>query len=209
MNKCRIVFADEHQFFIEALSDKLMRYSEIEIVKHLNKEADILSFLRKDKAIDIVISDLPTTGFNGMLMLKELRLTSPYTKVIFLSMYREPALIKTLLENGLWSYILKDSSFDEIKRCIDNAIHDKKYNCTQTQEILKKFALVEQNTKELTKREREILLYISMEVKNKKIADLLNVEVSTIESHKKNIMKKLGIESSMGLVKYAIKINLV
>ena len=118
-------------------------------------------------------------------------------------MLDSPEYISTALNHGAMGYILKDVPTDEIKTAIDHVMRGERYLCTGAKGSLAPTEGV--NRESLTSREQTILLQLAQGKSNKEVAAVLDISVRTVETHRKNIKRKLGISSTAGLTRYALE----
>ena len=165
---------------------------------------------------DIVIMDISMPDLNGVEATATIREEVPDTKVIALSMHSSRKIIDKMFASGASGYILKESAFDELYNAIQEV---DKGNFYLTPSIARMYVDSQDNVfkdiddipkyKEISRKEREVLQLVAEGVKTRIIAEKLNVSIKTIETHRRNIMKKLSIFSIAGLTKFAIKEGIV
>lgn len=200
----KILIIDNHEFILESVKNiitELNQFTEIETVNDPELALEKIKVL----APDIIISDYKMSEMNGLELVMNIRAFNKTSKIIILSMVDEGEVIETLIKQGINGYIHKESSIGNISKAIDVVIKGSNFFCVKTQEILKKHRVNNKPSFFLSKRELEILKLIVDEFKNKDIAKQLNISVSTVETHKKNLIKKLQVKTTVGLVKYAVK----
>jgi len=127
----------------------------------------------------------------------------PETRVVILSMHDSPEYISTALSHGARGYILKDVPTEEIHTAIETVMAGGEYLCTGAKGSLRPKICDGRET--LTSREQTILLELAQGQSNKDVANTLNISVRTVETHRKNIKRKLGISSTAGLTRYALE----
>jgi two-component system NarL family response regulator len=152
---------------------------------------------------DVILMDLNMPGLGGLSATEILLEKSPDTRILILSMHDSPEYISTALSHGAMGYVLKDVPTDEIKLAIDTVMKGEQYLCTGAAGSLKP---KDGETREsLTGREQTILLELAQGKSNKDVAQALEISVRTVETHRKNIKRKLGISSTAGLTRYALE----
>jgi DNA-binding NarL/FixJ family response regulator len=143
-------------------------------------------------------------GMNGLTTTELLLEARAETRVLVLSMHDSPEYITTALNHGAMGYVLKDVPTEEIKTAIDTVMQGQRYLCTGA-----KGSLIPDETSEareaLTGREQTVLLQLAKGRSNKEVAAVLEISVRTVETHRKNIKRKLGISSTAGLTRYAME----
>ncbi|WP_126970128.1 response regulator transcription factor [Gynurincola endophyticus] len=211
----RIFITDDHELYSEGLSLLLNREVDFEVVGTANS-ADQLKAALSDFTIDILLIDVHMPGNDEEELLKHIRSQHPNLKIIYLSVMRGTRYIHRLAKYQIQGYILKDTKVTELSEAI-RTVHNGGTYFTEDINILDK-SLEFRGTISiegkriddiLSKREIEILTLICQEYSNAQIAEKLFLSVSTIETHRKNLIAKLGVSNTVGLVKFAIKNNLI
>lgn len=200
----KVLIIDNHEFILESVKNLVLESGQIKEVETVNSPRLALEMIQ-DMLPDVIISDYKMDEMNGLELLINIRSFNKTSKIIMLSMVDEGEVIETLIQQGVNGYVHKESSIGNIAKALQRVTNDKQYYCVKTQEILKKHRSRNERSFFLSKRELEILKLIVDEVKNKEIALELNISVSTVETHKKNLIKKLGVKTTVGLVKYVVE----
>lgn len=209
----RILIADDHQIFIDGLKALLSNDKRFEVVAEANNGNDVLEQLEK-KEIDVVVLDVNMPEMNGIETTKIIAKKYPHISVLMLTMYNRKEFIIELLQAGASGYVLKNCSREELTEAIISVDKGKNYfsrDVTDTvMEGLKKMksGQSEINT-ELSKREIEILKLIVQEMTTKEIAEKLFISESTVETHRRNLISKLGVRNTAGLVRYAMENKII
>ncbi|MFT6791774.1 MAG: two-component system nitrate/nitrite response regulator NarL [Cellvibrionaceae bacterium] len=200
----RVMLVDDHPLFCEGVAARLKLSEDIEVVSIAQNGKECMETIN-DINPDVVLMDINMPDMNGMDVLEVLSDQKHITsKVIILSMHEDKEYIIRVIRNGAHGYMLKDISGDEMISAI-KAVHKGEKHFSQ--EITTILAHQDSRKSEniLTNREQLILRLISLGYNNKKIASELNNSVRTVETHKRNITKKLDINTTSGLVRYAIE----
>ena len=212
--KTRVIIADDHAIIREGLKNLLENkgVTVVAIAKN-GREAIDLTIAHEP---DIVMMDISMPDLNGVDATATIRRKVPKTKIIALSMHSGKTIIDKMFASGASGYILKESAFDELYDAIQEV---NKGNVYLTPSIARMY--VDSNkylfkslddistSKEISKKEREVLQLVAEGKKTRDIAEEMGVSIKTIESHRRNIMKKLSIFSIAGLTKFAIKEGIV
>jgi two-component system, NarL family, nitrate/nitrite response regulator NarL len=205
--KIRIMLADDHPLFIEGLSMMLRREPDFELCGIANNGREVLDMLPTTKP-DLILLDINMPKMNGLETIKYIRQSYPNVKIVMLSGYFDEAIIKEAKIKGANGYLLKSSQRDELIHTIKMVYSGALFATPQqenqvTGEFLAndKF-LVQFN---LTKRERELIQLIKNGMTNQEIAQNLHLSVYTVETHRKNIMQKLKLNSPGALMKFIIE----
>lgn len=198
--RTRVVIVDDHPMVAEGIEAILESYDDIEVVATLSNGREIVDRAR-DLDPDVILLDLNMPGVGGLTATEMLLEQRPGTRILILSMHDSPEYISTALGHGAMGYVLKDVPTDEIKVAIDKVMAGERYLCTGAKGSLEPSPDREQ----LTNREQTILLQLAQGKSNKAVALALDISVRTVETHRKNIKRKLGISSTAGLTRYALE----
>lgn len=209
----RILITDDHQLFREGIANLLSSSPQIEIVGQAENGQEAIEKARKLKP-DIVIMDLSLPIINGVDATRILHKELPETKVLVLSMHAEKNYIKEALEAGAYGYLFKDCTYDQLIEAINTVYQGKKYLSNKITEVLihdylNREEVTPDNDQSLSERESEILRLIAEGKSTREIADLLFISVKTVGTHKQHVLEKLNLQSTAGLIKYAIRKGIV
>ncbi|PWE33088.1 DNA-binding response regulator [Maritimibacter sp. 55A14] len=202
MTPIRILIADDHPMVVEGIRAILETYEDIEVIATLSSGQEVLDRFR-DLAPDVILLDLNMPGVSGLSATEIIQERTPGTRVLILSMHDSPEYITTALRHGAMGYVLKDVPTEELCVAI-RAVHaGRQYLCTGASARLK--PATADGREPLTSREQTILLELAQGKSNKEVALGLDISVRTVETHRKNIKRKLGISSTAGLTRYALE----
>ena len=200
----RVMLVDDHPLFCEGVSSRLKLSEEIEVVGIAENGKGCLEMI-DELSPDVVLMDINMPDINGMEALEEISESKEVSsKFIILSMHEDKEYIVRVIRNGAHGYMLKDVSGDEMIKAI-KAVHSGEKHFSQEVAAILAQQENEKSENVLTNREQLILRLISLGYNNKKIAQELKNSVRTVETHKRNITKKLDINTTSGLVRYAIE----
>ncbi len=204
----KVAIVDDHAVLRFGLNKLLSSIEGVEVVIEANNGKEFLELI-ENKEPDIAFMDLNMPVMNGFETIKTLKAKKRDIKTIVLSMNDNEQDFKILNDLGVDGYILKDADFDEIERAINTVNAGGKYF---SQELLLKF-IQTSNSKsvniELTKREIEVLECLCNGLSAKESAERLNISPRTVEKHRTELFAKTGTNSSIALVVYAMKNNLI
>ena len=160
---------------------------------------------------DIAVLDYSLPRINGMEATRQIRARLPKTEVLIFTMHDSEALIQELLKAGARGYLLKSDASRHLIAAIEAlAVHRPFFTAKVSEQLLDTFlAQPEREVSALTNRERGVVQLIAEGHTNKQIANILNISLKTVETHRSAIMRKLALSSSAGLVRYAIRNRLV
>ena len=198
----RIVIVDDHPMVAEGIQSILESYDDVEVIAVFGTGQDVIDRV-SDLEPDVILLDLNMPGIGGLTTTEILLERRPETRILILSMHDSPEYISSALSHGAAGYVLKDVPTDEIKRAIDAVMTGQRYLCTGAQGSLAPFRPGERE--QLTNREQAILLQLAQGKSNRDVAQMLDISVRTVETHRKNIKRKLGISSTAGLTRYALE----
>lgn len=198
----RVIIVDDHPMVAEGIQSILESYDDVEVIATLNDGQQIIDQV-ETLAPDVILLDLNMPGIGGLTATEIILERRPDTRILILSMHDSPEYISSALSHGALGYVLKDVPTDEIKQAIDAVMSGHRYLCTGAQGSLEPFDNT--NREQLTNREQTILLQLAQGKSNKQVALDLDISVRTVETHRKNIKRKLGISSTAGLTRYAME----
>ena len=214
-NPVRIMLADDHTIVRQGLARLLEEHQGLKVVGEAINGQIAVEKAEKLKP-DIIIMDIAMPRMNGIEAAKRIRKLVPETKIIILSMYSHEHYIHELLECGVSGYLLKDSSGQDIIKAIRAALKNETFlSPSISKKVVDSYLSPTKSSskaelyKTLSNREREVFQLIAEGHPTRRIADMLCVSISTIKSHRAKIMEKLGIESSLKLIHFAIQLGLV
>ena len=214
-NPVSILLADDHTIVRQGLARLLEEHRDFKVVgTAANGQIAVEKALELKP--DIIIMDIAMPRMNGIEAAKRIRKQLPKTKILVLSMYSHEHYIHELLETGVSGYLLKDSSGRDIIKAIYAAMKNETFLSPGISKKLvdtylspsKSFSKAERY-KQLTNREREVFQLIAEGHTTRQIAEMLYVSISTIKSHRVNIMEKLRIKTPVKLIHFAIQLGLV
>jgi DNA-binding NarL/FixJ family response regulator len=216
-NKIRIHLADDHQVLIDGLTNLLQTVSNFEVVGNSLDGTTVYEDVLQNNA-DILVLDISMPKKDGIKVLQEFHANNSSCKVIILSSYDELKIIKEVMKAGAKGYLTKKCAGKNIIEAIKTVYHGQEYFSDAVREkIFNIFAYSNPQLNKniyienpiLTPREIEIVSLISLEYSGKEISEQLFISTNTVETHRKNIMRKLQTKNTIGLVKYALKNNLI
>lgn len=212
----RVLLADDHLILLESLAALLARQEGIQIVAKATNGVEALQLVEK-YPVDIVVSDLNMPLLGGIDITIRLKERFPHIKVLLLTMMEEASQIREAIQAGAWGYVLKSASPEELGKALLEIHEGRRYF---SRDIEKQLASLPNpsvpdghesvdGVPHLTKREIEIIRFIVEDLSSEAIAKQLNISTYTIETHRRNIFKKLGVNTVVGLVRFAIKYKLI
>jgi DNA-binding NarL/FixJ family response regulator len=212
----RILLADDHTIVRQGLARLLEEQPDLKVIgEATNGKVAVEQALALKP--DIVIMDIGMPRMNGIEATKRIRKQLPKTKILILSMYSHEHFIHELLETGISGYLLKDSSGRDIIKAIHSVMKNETFLSPTISKVLvetyrspnRKCSSIAERYNQLSNREREVLQLIGEGRSTREIADMLCVSISTIKTHRANIMEKLNIDAPVKLIHFAIQLGLV
>ncbi len=210
----KVMIVDDHYMFLEGISSLLNDFDEISIVETASDGVDALAKLSVKNEIDVLITDLSMPEINGFELCNAISKKYPHINILTLSMHSDGNSINKAIKSGAKGYVLKNTDHEELIKAITALANGKTYYSDQVKNnLMDKLGGRESEDLydeiKLTKREIEVLTLIALEYTTQMIAHKLFISFHTVESHRKNLMRKLKINNLAGLIKYAIKKGLV
>ena len=219
MKNVRILLVEDHTIVRQGIKQLLKLHEIYEVV---GEASDGLSAIKEVKATlpDVVILDISIPKMNGIEAAKQIRLISPDTKIIVLTMYESKEFITRMFDIGISAYLNKESTDTDLITAIEATIKGQIFLSPSVSRVLVEKAMgkksdtsISEADKEsyntLTEREKTILYMVAEGYSSKEIAKCFSISINTINNHRTSIMKKLNIHDAVGLTKYAIKMGLL
>lgn len=199
------IIADDHPFTLEGMKTYVQKlgYTVLNTFDNGICAYNNLISLKPDYAI----LDLSMPGMNGMEILEKIREQNKTIKIIIYTMYNETTLFDMAVELGVNGYILKEFATEELEICLETLQHQKEWFSPKlkTKLVIKTFNNLEDKYSKLTAGQRKIVQLIAQGLSTKQIAEGLFISVKTVENHRGNIIKKLGLQNSQhALYKWSI-----
>jgi DNA-binding NarL/FixJ family response regulator len=212
MKKINVIIADGSCVFGEGLKNILMSDKSINVFDVCCNLEKLDDYLINFKKIDLIFLDFSSRFYNENKLV-DLRIKFPALKIIAITPELPRTRIINAIKSGINSYLLKDCNKDEIIEAIHETINGKQFFCGNVFSILQETEEEEKANKceglSLSKREIEIIQLIAEGLTNKEIAEKLFLSSHTVNTHRKNLMQKLGLKNTAGIVIYALKENLL
>ena len=216
IKKIQVMIVDDHKMFVEGVQAIFSGSQDIEIVKAIYDGKDVIEALDKNKNIQLILLDINLPNINGLELTKLIKKKYPDVRILVLSMYNNAEYIKEVLKEGASGYILKNTDHEELASAIHSVSQGQQYYSQPvTQTMMNSFAKKNSGSNmdimqvKISKREKEILGLIIKEHTAQEIANMLFISLHTVETHRSNLMSKLGVRNSAGLVRVALENNLV
>ncbi len=213
----KILLVDDHPMIRHGIKALLEDVPEFEIIGEGNDGTDALEMYHPDK-VDLVIMDIKMPNMDGIEATTHIIEKYKDARVLALSMYDEQRFIVKMLQAGAMGYVLKNTGKKELEKAIRTILGGESYFSQEVSSIMmsqfmgntsvKKYDPVKSNVA-LTKREAEIIRMIAEEFTNTQIAEKLGISPRTVDTHRRNLLQKLDVKNTAGLVKFAIQNDLL
>lgn len=208
-DKIEIIIADDHMMIREGLKQLLELDGTMKVIAEANDGEECLNLLNKKIHPDILLLDINMPKKNGIEVLEYIKQNKIPVKVLILTVHNEVEYLLKAVDIGIDGYLLKDSSYDELKEAIDVVISGNTYIqpslLPALNESMEDYALDKENIECLTKRELDVLRLISEGCSNKKISDELTISERTVKNHISHIFRKIDVEDRTQAAVFAIR----
>ena len=213
-DKITVHIADDHQILIDGIIAVLNFEKDIEVVGYSLNGIQVLEWFDANNA-DILILDINMPKLDGIEVLKKFNGKEKRPKVIVLSSYDDVKLVKEVLQIGAQGFVPKKSAGEHIVNAVKKVANDEQYFTDDIKEKMMQTLLnrpVKDNVSQdgvlltsLTKREIQVLKLVAQQYSTREIAEEFHISESTVETHRKNLMKKVKVKNSVGLAIFALK----
>lgn len=211
MEKIKVLIADDHKIVRVGLRGILEREEDIIVVGEAEDGNEVLDLL-KSTVTDVVLMDIDMGRTNGIVTTQKVKASYPDVQVLALTMHEEQGHIVGMLEAGACGYLLKNAGREELLAAVHTVVKGDSYFSNQVSATLlqaltnvKRRSAPSNNNTPLSDREIEVLQLIAKEYSNGEIAEKLFISIRTVDTHRRNILEKLQLKNTAGLVKYAIE----
>jgi DNA-binding NarL/FixJ family response regulator len=211
----RILLADDHTVVRDGLRALLEKQADMAVVAEAADGRDSVR-LAEEQAPDVVVMDIAMPNMNGIEATRRILSANPRVAVVILSMHQDESYVLRSLKAGAKGYLLKDSLRSDVIDAIRQVAQGRSFLTKKVSRILQEDYIRELEQRGLddsydllTEREREILQLVAEGRTNKEVAGLLNVSLTTVETHRTHILQKLGLHSVPELILYAVRKGII
>ena len=215
MRKIRIVLADDHQLFRRGLRALLEQQPDLTVVAEAKDGREAVTAVQSQKP-DVLVIDIGMQNLNGIEAARQLTESHSEAAIVILSMHSDETYVLRALKAGAKGYLLKDSAEADLIRAIHAVADGKSFFSPAVSKVLLDDYMrklqrsgAEDAYDLLTPREREILQLVVEGKSNKEVANMLNLSVYTVETHRSNIMEKLNLKGVPELILYAVRKGII
>jgi len=218
----KILIVDDHRLIINGIRTMLEDVDDIEIVAEASNGDDAILRVREHPEIQVVLMDVKMPKKDGVEATRELMQEHTKLKIMALTMFEEDKYVSSMLQAGAIGYVLKHTSKSELIAAIRKVNEGEPYFSHDIARLVMTRYLTNMlppstvatrlgtdGGMELTDREAEILKLIASQLTNQEIAERLYISPRTVHSHRRNLMQKIGVKNTAGLVRYAIENGIV
>ncbi|HUB62538.1 MAG TPA: response regulator transcription factor [Puia sp.] len=203
-----VFIIDDHQMILEGIYSLLLGERDIKWMGSARLPDELMSFLKTSQP-DVLLMDINLPQRSGLDLCKEVKEKYPALSIIGLSTSDQVSVIRKMKENGASGFLLKDASKQEIILALQEVSKGREYVSFSVAEALKKKIPNDQLLPVLTKREKQILEFIAEGLTNHEIAVKLFLNITTIDSHRKNMLTKFNVKNTAALIKIAMSNHLI
>ena len=205
----KLLLADDHVVVREGFKNLLVD-AGFEIVGEVSNGREAVTLAKKLQP-NVALLDFAMPLLNGIDAARAIHIESPRTKTVLLTMHKEEQYVLEALRAGIKGYVLKSQAVADLVQAIQSSFQGETYLSPSISASVVNAALAGDTscTDPLTQREREVMQLIAEGKSNKEVAHELKLSVKTVESHRRNLMVKLSIHETAGLVRHAMKLGLV
>ena len=208
----RVLLADDHALVRAGLRSLLAAMKEVEVVGEASSGEEALELAARERP-DVVLMDIAMKGINGLETAARLRDRAPGVRVVILSMHSGEEYVLQALRAGAVGYLLKDAATGELELALRTVMRGESWlSPAVSRQVVEGYVQRvggDAAADVLTARQREVLKLVAGGKSTKEIAFMLNLSVKTVETHRAQIMERLGIRDVPGLVRYALRTGLV
>ena len=211
MSAWRIVLADDHQIVRAGLRLVLENELPCRVVAEAATGDEAVAYTQQQQP-DVLVTDLVMPGQSGLEVIRQVHQLVPRTRIVVFSMYADDRYVREALQSGALAYVLKESMANELVAAVRDVIAGQRYlSQALARRVIEAYAqptaLDPYDT--LTRRERAVLTLVAMGLTSGAIAEQLGISARTVDGHRTNVLRKLGLRSLADLVRYAVQRGLL
>ena len=203
----KVFIVDDHYMVIEGIRSLLQNETAIEWMGHATNAASCLAFLQQQKP-DVLLMDINLPDTSGIDLCREVKEKYPAIYILGLSTFNQQSFIEKMIANGASGYVIKNATQQELMEAIQTVVKGKQYLSFDAAVALRK-PDTENNIPVITRREKEVLGLIAEGLTNNEIARQLFISNTTVDTHRKNILSKLGAKNTASLIRIAAQLKFI
>lgn len=202
----RVFVVDDHYMVIEGIRSLLLAEPSVEWAGHASSADSCLAYLRQQQP-DVILMDINLPDRSGIELCLEVKRKYPSVFIVGLSTFNQQTFIQKMIDNGASGYVLKNATQAEITEAINTVIKGKTYLSDEASLSLRKASQTDMPV--LTRREKEVLELISEGLTNNQIAQKLFISVTTVDTHRKNLLAKFEVKNTAALIRSAAQWQII
>ena len=207
MKNTKLFIVDDHYMVIEGIRSLLQHEAGLEWTGHASNAASCLAYLRQQQP-DVILMDISLPDKNGIDHCKEVKEKYPSVFILGLSTFSQESFISKMMDNGASGYVLKNATKEELLEAIETVMKGRLFLSMDAAQSLRS-AADKPGMPVITRREKEVLELIAAGCTNAEIAERLFVSVSTIDTHRKNLLEKFNVRNTASLVRLATQQQII
>lgn len=207
-NPIKVFIVDDHQMVIEGIKSLLQNEIGIDLVGFANTAERCRQFF-KMQTCDVILMDISLPDISGIELSEIIKKKYPKIKIIALSTHNQGTYVRKMMESGANGYLLKNADKHEILKAIETVFKGTNYLTFEAERALRYENELQNKLPKLTKREKEVLIYIVEGLTNILISEKLFISIDTVDSHRKNLHTKLNVKNTAMLIRFATENNLL
>lgn len=209
MKIIRIIICDDHPLITEGIHSFIAQKEDMEVVATAGSSAALMDLLPLQMA-DVLLLDVNLPDENGIDVCMEVKKKYPHLKILGLSNYNERSVILRMLHNGASGYLVKSESVNVVEQAIRHIHEGGVYFGKEVQNTLSSLTKTElMETPPITKREKEVLQYLDEGLTSAMIADKMFISSLTVDSHRKNLLRKFNVSKTISLLQKAKELGII
>jgi DNA-binding NarL/FixJ family response regulator len=202
----KVFIVDDHYMVIEGIRSLLQHEKAIDWTGHASSAASCLAFLKQQQP-DVILMDINLPDKSGIELCQEVKQKYPSVFIIGLSTFNQQSFIEKMINNGASGYVLKNATGNELMEAIETVMKGKSYLSHEVAQTLRKEHSAEVPV--LTRREKEVLELIANGFTNNEMAQKLFISITTVDTHRKNLLAKFNVKNTALLIKAALQYKLI
>jgi DNA-binding NarL/FixJ family response regulator len=199
----KVFIVDDHYMVIEGIRSLLHTEPTVEVIGHAMNGTSCHAFLVNQQP-DVILMDVNLPDINGIELCRDVKKKYPGIYILGLSTFNQQSFIQKMIDHGASGYVLKNASRNELLEAIQTVANGKSFLSFEVKNLLK---IRSNNSMVITRREKEVLELIAEGLTNNEIAQKMFISITTVETHRKNLLEKFSAKNTAELVKLAFQLK--